>query len=128
LFNVLTRTPFCWRRVPASLVSTSAGVGFGFMMNFYFVFQPQAPDLFERLIRFAAVTAFSCYVIQSAVILLGTYYSSQSVRRVIRWVRHLPGGTKLDHLFLEKNLIKGTAVLAGLIWNFSWYKFFVYAG
>jgi putative flippase GtrA len=127
LFNLLTRPPAAWRRVPASLASTSAGMAFGFSMNFL-IFQPQRADLFARAFRFLGVNFFSCYVIQSAVILLGTHFSPHTFQRVIPWIHQLPGGRGLGHDFIEKNLIKATAILAGLLWNFSWYKWYVYAG
>jgi hypothetical protein len=28
--------------------------------------------------------------------------------------------------FVQKNAVKALAVLAGLMWNFTWYKFFVF--
>ena len=37
------------------------------------------------------------------------------------------GGNRFDDDFVARNTCKVLAVVTGLIWNFVWYKFFVYA-
>jgi putative flippase GtrA len=128
LFNRLTSRPLFWRRVSASLASTSAGMMFGFAMNLAFVFQPHEGAVAVRALRFLWVTAISCYVIQTAVIMLGTHYCRQRIGLVSGCGAWLSQVSCIDYALMEKNLIKAMAVAAGMVWNFLWYKFYVFAG
>jgi putative flippase GtrA len=127
VFNRLTRRPALLGALPASLVSTSTGMVFGFTMHFAFVFRPQEADLLIRIFSFFWVNLVSCYLLQSSIILAGTRHSGKILRRPAQAICQvaLDGTLKTD--FVERNLIKGMAVLAGLTWNFCWYKFFVFA-
>jgi putative flippase GtrA len=127
LFNRLTRHPALLSGVPASLVSTTAGMVFGFTMHFAFVFQPEHPDLLVRMFSFMWVNLVSCYIIQSSVILAATRHSPRIIRRSGQFICQNAWAGKLDTDFVERNLVKGLAVLAGLTWNFCWYKFYVFA-
>jgi putative flippase GtrA len=123
LFNVAARRPFLFHWVIASLFSTTVAMSFSFAMNFLLVFRSDG-EIWTRGAQFVIVTAFSAYVIQSMVILLARRASSLAGGEGI-----LIGGRFFlaTGEIVERNLAKLMAVAAGFLWNFLWYKHFVFA-
>jgi putative flippase GtrA len=114
-------------RIRANLLSTTLGMALGFTLHFLVVFHPHAPDLAVRFVRYLATVGFSVYGVQNLVIfLLAEVWRTpvefaQAVTR--RWGGSLLGGDD----FIDRMLGKTAATIAGMAWNFFWFKFFVYA-
>lgn len=124
VFNLLASKPLAWRRIPASFVSTSVGMAFGFTMNLLFVFQPDRNDFLLIIARYLVVTSFSAYAIQSTVLYFGVPLG-RKVSEIVRNNFRLFGEYNLA--YLQRNLVKVLAIMLGMVWNFAFYKYFVYA-
>ena len=127
MFNFLTRPSWAWRRIPANFVSVSVAMGWSFLANWHFVFHPAGGDWLNRALRFLITTAFSAYVLQNLVLYFTTTVWTAPSRAAIKTTRRLVVLRGVDDDFIARNMCKLLAVTAGLIWNFVWYKFFVYA-
>ena len=98
-----------------------------FFANWIIVFRPDGNEWLGRAGRFLATTAFSAFVLQN-VILYFTTYIWKGPENVARWVLrklHLEKRSNPD--MFSRNICKCLAISVGLIWNFVWYRFFVYA-
>lgn len=126
LYNLFTRPPLRLSRIRANLCSTTVAMAFSFAVNFLFVLQPDTPQVPERALKFIAVTAFSLYIIQSFVIYLASTVWLAPVRLVIHMARLWPSTRCLTDEFIGKNTVKLLATVCSLIWNFFFYKYFVY--
>ena len=126
IFNFLTGRRLRWRRIHANLVSVSVAMTWSFLANWFLVFQPDGYAWLGRAGRFLATTAFSAFVLQNVIL----YFTS-----VWKWpgsatllvVRKLSLFQRFGDDIIIRNVCKGMAVSAGLIWNFCWYRLFVYA-
>lgn len=130
LFNLLTRPTPRGRFmpvIPANIVSVTVAMAWSFLANWYLVFQPAGEDWATRAGRFLATTTFSAFVLQNLVLYVTTFLWNGPVKAAL-WLSHrLRLETRLDDDFVSRNTRKVLAVTAGLIWNFFWYKFYVYA-
>jgi putative flippase GtrA len=126
-YNLLTRRPPGWSRVAASLVSCTVAMGFSFTVNWHFVFHPAGAEWLGRAGKFLIVTATSSYLIQSAVIHLLSGHWSGLVAAATRGCRRLPMCRQWSGDLLARNTVKAAAVGVGLLWNFAWYRWWVYA-
>lgn len=126
VFNLLTRPAVGWRRIPANLVSVAAAMTWSFLANWIIVFHPDGHDWLGRAGRFLVTTAFSAFVLQNLILYLTTYVWKGPVNAVFFVVRRLRLHRPLNEDLCSRNTCKTLAVSAGLIWNFYWYKFFVY--
>ncbi len=126
-FNLLTRPAVGWRRIPANSVSVAMAMVWSFLANWFIVFHPGGHEWLERAGRFLATTFFSAFVLQNVILYFTTYVWKWPGRFAVSVV----GKLRLNHRFnddmVSRNICKALAVSAGLIWNFCWYKFFVYA-
>jgi len=127
IFNLLTRPAVGWRRIPANIVSVSIAMAWAFLANWLVVFQSDGQDWLGRAGRFLVTTAFSAFVLQNVVLYFTTYVWKGPVRVALFFVRKLRLNHRLDDDLCSRNTCKLMAVSAGLVWNFCWYKFFVYA-
>ncbi len=127
IFNLLTGRAVRWRRIPANIVSVSVAMAWSFLANWFLVFQPDGSQWLERAGRFLATTAFSAFVLQNVILYLTTYVWKWPARLALFLLRKLRPNHALDEDLISRNICKGLAVSVGLIWNFCWYKFFVYA-
>jgi len=126
IFNCLTSKRISWARIPANIASTSIAMAFSFAMNFFLVFTPPPDAITTHGYRFIVITAIGLYVIQNAVIWLMTNVVTQPVAfaaRRMSSVRFFRGRT----MVLERNLVKLSATIASLTWNYLWYKFYVFS-
>lgn len=127
LFNLLTRPSVGWPRIPANLVSVTAAMAWSFLANWIFVFAPEGNEWLARAGRFLVTTLFSAFVLQNLVLHLTSHvwkWPSTITRRLVQvwgWSH------RFNDDFCDRNTCKILAVSTGLIWNFFWYKFFVYA-
>lgn len=127
VFNQLTRPAIGWRRIPANIISVTVAMLWSFLANWFLVFHPAGVDWISRAGRFLVTTAFSAFVLQNAVIYSTTHLWTFPARAAIALMRRLQVGRRFDDDFIARNTCKILAVTSGLIWNFVWYKFFVYA-
>src|SRR6185436_10073145 len=127
IFNLLTRPAVGWRRIPANIVSVTIAMAWAFLANWFIVFHPAGQDWLARAGRFLVTTAFSAFVLQNMILYLTTYVWKGPANVVLAVVRTLCLHRKLNEDMISRNACKAMAVSAGLIWNFCWYKFFVYA-
>jgi len=127
IFNLLTRPAAGWRRIPANIVSVSIAMAWAFLANWFIVFHPDGQDWLSRAGRFLVTTAFSAFVLQNVILYLTTYVWKWPVNAALLVVRQLRLSHRVNDDTISRNTCKALAVSAGLIWNFCWYKFFVYA-
>ncbi len=126
VYNLLARQPPGWGRVPASLISCTVAMTFSFTVNGHFVFHPSGAAWMLRAVKFLLVTATSSYLLQSLVIhvlsrrWLGPVRCVQALAAGNLWMRRL--GTDA----VARNTVKAAAVGVGLLWNFAWYRAWVY--
>lgn len=125
-YNLLTRRPPGWSRVAASLVSCIVAMGFSFTVNWHFVFHPVGREWLGRAGKFLLVTATSSYLLQSAVI----HFLSRTWLGPVRLATALAGGwaptRSLSADAVARNTVKAAALGVGLLWNFAWYRGWVY--
>ncbi len=128
-------------RVQASMVSVTFGmlVSFGLNRNWAFA---DANDGGWPVVEFVVVTLVAAYGIQSVVIYglsrwSGTWKAGRGTGGVGRRVWGVgrgdwggvlgPAGMSVEMRDLvERNVVKAAAVGAALIWNFSWYRWYVF--
>lgn len=126
VFNLLTRQAAGWKRIPANIVSVTTAMAWSFLANWFLVFHPDGHAWMQRAGRFLVTTAFSAFVLQNAILYLTTYVWTGPSNAMI----YLAGKISLLERFnkdvISRNTCKALAVSAGLIWNFYWYKYFVY--
>jgi len=127
VFNLLTRRAVHWRRIPANVVSVTVAMAWAFFANWFLVFHPSGDAWLDRAGRFLITTAFSAFVLQNVVLFLTTDIWRGPVNLVQSVVRRLGLAARLDEDVVARNTCKALAVSVGLIWNFCFYKFFVYA-
>lgn len=127
LFNLLTGRPFRWHRISANVVSVAVAMAWSFLANWFLVFQPDGDAWLARAGRFLLTTAFSAFVLQNVVLHLTTSRWRWPSSIALAFARRLWPGHKWNEDMISRNTCKVLAVGAGLVWNFLWYKFFVYA-
>ena len=127
IFNLLTRPKAGWRRIPANTVSVSTAMTWAFLANWFIVFDPQGQDWLERAGRFLVTTAFSAFVLQNLILYFTTYVWKWPSRFALMVVGKLGLNHRFNDEMVARNTCKALAVSLGLVWNFCWYKFFVYA-
>lgn len=126
IFNLLTRPAWGWRRIPANILSVSSAMLWSFLANWLIVFRADGQDWLGRAGRFLITTGFSAFILQNLVLYLTTYVWSGPVRVVQGIVRRFHFQHRLNQDLISRNTCKTLAVSMGLVWNFCWYKFFVY--
>lgn len=107
--------------IPANLVSVTVGITISYFLNHFFVFRHGEPVTLGRFLRFLAITGFSSLLLQSGVIWLFEQGFDTTFGRSL-----LTFGTTAEMEFLEINVAKATAVLIGLVWNFTLYRLVVF--
>ena len=127
VFNLLTRPAVGWRRIPANCLSVTLAMAWSFLANWLIVFHPEGHGWLERAGRFLVTTAFSAFVLQNVVLYITTYVWKGPVDFTLSASRKLRPCARWDEDLISRNTCKVLAVSAGLVWNFLFYKFFVYA-
>lgn len=127
-YNAFLRYVRMDERVVASVVSVTFAMAVSFFLNRFWVFSKLNPEGWP-IGAFLAVTLTSAYGIQSIVIyLLSRAWRAKPPPRLTAPVSELLGlGQSQAADMIERNTIKLIAVGAGLFWNFSWYRWYVFA-
>ncbi len=126
VYNLLTGKPFRWSRIRANLVSTTVAMTFSFTINLLLVFPPDKFSLLNRAIKFALVTACSLYLIQSIVIYVATNVWKWPVAIAVAVAKKTPTSRNWREDVIGRNTVKLLATVFSLVWNFLWYKFYVF--
>ena len=100
-------------------------MGFSFLANFR-VFQPEIINASEQVLKFIVVTAFSLYIIQNIIIYVTSNLWLQPVQTVLALSRKHALSSSWNDDFISKNTVKFLATACSLVWNFLWYKYYVY--
>jgi putative flippase GtrA len=125
-------------RVLCSIVSTTAAMAVSFVLNRHWVFSENGAEA-SAVIRFIAVTLVAAYGIQSAVIYVLS--CAARLRRAMGWTitsvlrvlgiatdQALSGDiTSARFRVIERNAVKAAGLGAALVWNFCWYRWYVFA-
>jgi putative flippase GtrA len=104
----------------ANILSVTVGITISYFLNHFFVFKFDRPVSAKRFLEFFAVTGFSSLLLQSGVIWLFEVMFDTTFGRSLLLVE-----TSAQE-FVAINVAKAAAVLIGLIWNFTMYKFVVF--
>ena len=125
-YNVLSPQPGIWPKLRANCISTTIGMAVSYTLNGMLVFSAPGGLSIDQVPKFLVVTCFSCYVLQNLIIL--SFTRASIIRAcVMRLLMSFGGGCKsLSEDMLSKNAAKAFGVLCGLLWNFFWYKYYVY--
>lgn len=127
LFNYLTRPPRSWNRVRSSTFSTACCMFVSYGLNRSFVFNSNSGMLVPQGAKFFLVTAVACFVIQNLVILGISKAFAVAEKNAVFFGHHLRnGGIEKNSTFLYKNVAKVAGMSAAMIWNFFWYRSFVF--
>ena len=126
VFNLLTRAAVGWPRIPANVVSVSIAMAWSFLAYWHIVFHPSSQDVSGMLGRFLVTTAFSAFVLQNIILHLTTNVWKGPVHAGLYVARAFRPKRPVNDELISRNICKACAVSAGLVWNFCWYKFFVY--
>lgn len=107
------------------LVSNSFSVIFGislsYALNHFFVFRYPHRISWPKFLQFFLVTGFSSLVIQNVVIYLFELLFDTNFGNSLLFLPDEAG----NHV-LALNIAKFSAVLVGLVWNFTMYRFVVF--
>ena len=125
IYNALTSQWAGWARIPANMVSTTVAMTFSFVVNLLWVFNPEHCLVPRRAGRFLLVTACALYGVQNLVIwLLSNVWPgpANEIAQLGARLLAIPGGEEL----IARNVAKLAATAASLIWNYFWYRFYVY--
>jgi len=126
LYNVFAGRRFRWSRICANLLSTTVAMAFSFTMNLLLVFPPEQFSVIGRALKFVAVTACSLYLLQSVVIYVATNIWKFPVRVAKSIAKQLPYLRNQSEDVISRNTVKLLATGFSLVWNFLWYKFYVF--
>lgn len=126
IYNLLTGKIFRWPRIRSNLVSTTVAMGFSFTANVLLVFPPEKFSVLERSLKFVVMTAFSLYVVQSVVIYLWTNVWRFPVSALVAIAKRLSWMKNWNEDVISRNMVKILATGFSLVWNFLWYKFYVF--
>lgn len=100
----------------ANLCSTTIALTFSFILNRHYTFQAHGKALKRQIARFFPVTLFGLWALQPIVIDLLT-----ALDKSIHYSNVFPGTSSLAIL-----LPKLGATVISLIWNFVWYRKYVF--
>lgn len=127
IFNFLTGRAAGWRRIPANVVSVAIAMAWSFLANWFIVFNPDGSEWMQRAGRFLVITIFSAFVLQNIVLYFTTYVWNGPSNAAVFLMSKLRLNERVNEDLVSRNTCKALAVSTGLVWNFCWYKFFVYA-
>ncbi len=126
VYSFLTGHPRRMARIPANVLSVTCGMALGFTLHFVFVFHPPEPLLVERAAKYFVTVGISVYGVQNLVIYTLAEFWRWPVRVAQCVARSVGVFAKFSDDFVDRITGKAAAALAGLLWNFVFFKWFVY--
>ena len=109
----------------ANIVSVTIAMVNSYFWNKYWTFKSkEKKDLVQEIIKFFFITIIGMYIINQFVFNLLYSFWLWPGNIAINLV-HLVGIKNLDN-FISLNFAKGLAILASLVWNFIFYKIWVF--
>lgn len=116
-----------WNRYAANVLSTTIALSASVFLNRYLVFRPDEFDTMKGVLRFLLVTLTAAWGLQNAVLwwlskggmVSGALRSGADASMSLFG---LPSAT-LTSVVLHKL----TACASGMVWNFCWYRWWVFA-
>lgn len=105
----------------ATTVSVAIGITCSYFLNHRIVFQHKHNPTFKKYLHFFAITGFSVIIIQNVTIWLVTHLVHVDPNAGINIAGHF-----ISAQTLEVNAAKVVAVLIGMCWNFTLYKYVVF--
>lgn len=126
IYNILTSEWVGWQRIPANVVSTTVAMTFSFVVNLLWVFNPRRRLVPMRACRFLWVTSCALYGVQNLVIWLTSSVWSAPVDQLSAQVAPLLSLGAGSEDLIARNVVKGLATVGSLIWNYFWYRFYVF--
>jgi putative flippase GtrA len=115
-----------WNRYIASTLSTGIALSVSLVANRYLVFRPEHFEYGAGVIRFLTVSLMSAWGLQNFVLWLLEYCHGLRpiFERCLAIINKL-GGSRLGVVNVVV-LHKITAICCGVIWNFCWYRWWVF--
>lgn len=115
-----------WNRYAANICSTSAALTVSLLANRGLVFRPEDFEFEQGIARFLSVTLISAWGVQNLMLwILSKWRTGDAI--LLRLVACAPEfGGKTSLLFNGLGHHKLAAIAAGLIWNFCWYRWWVF--
>lgn len=120
LLNVLTLA-FELPTLVANTISVTFGIGISYALNHFFVFRYPHRISVVKFLQFFAITGFSSLILQNVIIYLFELLFDTRFGNSLLFLSD-PNG---QHV-LAINIAKASAVLVGLVWNFTMYRFVVF--
>jgi putative flippase GtrA len=122
LLTLLTHTPL----IIANIFSTFSAMCVSLVLNKYLVFQNKKPMTSKTLLMFLLVTLSSTWLLQSLIIFILTKQFPVPLMTLSHELvqTHITG--KIGEGFITANLAKIIATGASLVWNYYFYKKFVF--
>jgi putative flippase GtrA len=105
----------------ANTITVLIGITISYVLNHRFVFRNESKLSFRKYLTFLAVTGFSSLVIQNSII-----YGFEAAGAAGFLFSIPPVAFILENDALRLNVAKASAVLVGMVWNFTLYKFVVF--
>lgn len=105
----------------ANTITVLIGITISYILNHHFVFRNKSKLSFRKYAAFLAVTGFSSLVIQNTII-----YSFELAGASGFLFSIPPVELVLGNEALRLNVAKACAVLVGMVWNFTLYKFVIF--
>ena len=105
----------------ANTLSAGIAITNSYFLNHFVVFRSSRKYSFGSYLRFLFVTGLSVLLVQNIVIYIVTSAVETDPRATI-YIFNIA----VTHQFIEINLAKATAVIAGMIWNYLSYKHIIF--
>jgi len=126
-YSFLTGRSRALPRIAANMIAVTVGMGLGFALHFALVFHPPDARVPLRLARYLVTVGASVYGVQNLVIyaLDGWWPSPARVAQGV--VRRFDRVGRYSDDLIDRMTGKVAATLVGMVWNFLFFKYFVYA-
>lgn len=105
----------------ANTISVTIGITISYILNHKFVFKNDEKLSVRKYLTFFAITGFSSLIIQNSIIYAFQLAGEAQVGHSVPLIAFI-----MDTDAIRLNVAKATAVLVGMVWNFTLYKFVVF--
>lgn len=116
-----------WKRISANLMSVVFAKVFNFTGNWFLVFHPPNQYWLTSATRFFLVSSFSAFFLQNLIIYATTHIWTSPGRLACSLARRAKFSEGWSEEFISRNTSKAMGVGVGIVWNFLWYKLYVFS-